>query len=292
MERQIKMKVSIVLPVYNGERYLKKALHSIIRQTFTDFELIIVNDASTDHSLEIAEKYAAKDPRIKVYTNEKNSKLPQSLNNGFARASGELFTWTSDDNILHPNFLKRMVETLDEHPDVDLVYGMQQYIDENGKPYAVRDYPKDLDDIYYKDTVAACFMYRRKVHEELGGYDTSKFLVEDYDFWLRAYEKFKFYFLPEILYSYRMHKGSLTGQRRVEIKKRAIALREDILARTEDPKIRAKLSAGLAEDYMFISDIYIRKVKKAGDKDMFRSQIKRRLRMIASECLTDKDTFR
>lgn len=278
-------KVTIVLPVYNGERYLREALNSIEQQTYHDFELIIVNDASTDHSLKIAEEYAVSDPRIRVYTNEKNSKLPQSLNNGFAHAKGELYTWTSDDNILLPNFLERMVQTFEEHPEADLVYGMQQFIDENGKVYAVRDYPKDMDDIYVKNMVAACFMYRRKVQEELHGYDTGKFLVEDYDFWLRAYEKFKFYFLPEILFSYRMHPGSLTETRQEEIKLRVIELLKEIRARTESPKIRMKIDAGISEHYMFLSDMYFWKVKNAKITNTWKHLMKNRIHTVLRELL-------
>lgn len=281
-------KVTIVLPVYNGEKYLRESLDSIETQTYHNFELIIVNDASTDRSLEIAEEYAHKDPRIRIYTNEHNSKLPQSLNNGFARATGELYTWTSDDNILLPKFLERMVQTFEAHPEADLVYGMQQFIDENGKVYAVRDYPKDMDDIYIKNMVAACFMYRKKVHEELHGYDTSKFLVEDYDFWLRAYEKFHFFFLPEILFSYRMHPGSLTGSRQEEIKLKVIDLLKEKLAHISDPKIRAKIEAGISEHYMFLSDMYFRKVKRAGVGKDWQHLIRHRIHTVLSEWLKKK----
>ncbi|MCI5760300.1 MAG: glycosyltransferase family 2 protein, partial [Eubacterium sp.] len=96
------MKISIVMPVYNGERYLAGAIRSVLEQSYPNFELIIVNDASTDGSLKIAEVFAAKDDRIRVYTNEHNQKLPRSLNIGFSHCEGELYTWTSDDNLLLP----------------------------------------------------------------------------------------------------------------------------------------------------------------------------------------------
>lgn len=286
------MKISIVLPVYNGAAYLRQALDSILVQTWSDYELIIVDDASTDESPDIIREYSEKDKRIRAFRNEKNRKLPQSLNIGFSHATGDLYTWTSDDNLLFPECLEHLAKVFEEHPETGLVYARQNYIDEKGTVYAERDYPDDPDDIYFKDTVGACFMYRKEVQETLGGYDTSKFLVEDYDFWLRAYEQFRFYYLPEVLYSYRTHKGSLTGQRRIEIKKKAIALRENLLEQKKDPKVRAKLIAGLTYDYMFVSDIYIRKLKKMGEKEMFRHLIGNKLRMTASECLKDKDTFR
>ena len=101
-------KVSIVLPTYNGEDYLRESIESVISQTFTDWELIIVNDCSTDSTPKIAEAYAAKDCRIRVIHNEKNQKLPNSLNIGFESASGDYLTWTSDDNIFHHEALIKM----------------------------------------------------------------------------------------------------------------------------------------------------------------------------------------
>src|SRR5436305_12627222 len=80
--------ISIVLPVWNGQRYLADALDSIVRQTYRDFELIIVNDCSTDNSLAIAEEFARGDARVRVLRNEKNLKLPASLNRGFSVAAG------------------------------------------------------------------------------------------------------------------------------------------------------------------------------------------------------------
>ena len=89
--------ISIVLPVYNGEQYIDKAVESIIGQTYKNWELILVNDCSTDHTLEILEEYAGKDVRIRIINNTHNLKLPASLNVGFENAKGRYLTWTSDD---------------------------------------------------------------------------------------------------------------------------------------------------------------------------------------------------
>ena len=105
-------KVSIVLPCYNGEKYLRESINSIIKQTYQDWELIIVDDCSVDRSLEIAYEYMKNDSRIKVIHNESNCKLPCSLNIGFANATGELLSWTSDDNIYYPEALEIMVDAL------------------------------------------------------------------------------------------------------------------------------------------------------------------------------------
>ena len=98
---------SIVLPTYNGEEFLSNSIESVINQTFQDWELIIVNDCSTDNSLSIAEEYFKKDNRIRIINNAENKKLPESLNIGFREAKGDYFTWTSDDNEYYPNAIEK-----------------------------------------------------------------------------------------------------------------------------------------------------------------------------------------
>ena len=115
MEKE-RYKVSIILPVYNGEKYLSLAIESILKQTYKNFELIIIDDCSSDQTHSIALKYKEKDSRVRVYRNKTNSKLPVSLNAGFHVATGELFTWTSDDNILKPETIETMVHVLNKTP--------------------------------------------------------------------------------------------------------------------------------------------------------------------------------
>lgn len=114
--------VSIVMPVYNGEKYLKQSITSVINQTFKDWNLIIVDDCSTDSSPKIMNEYAKSDNRIQVIHNKVNSKIPASLNNGFEKASGRYYTWTSDDNIYEHDAIEKMVNYLDEHIDIGLVW--------------------------------------------------------------------------------------------------------------------------------------------------------------------------
>jgi len=203
-------RISIVLPVYNGARYLREALESCIAQTFTLWELIAVDDCSKDETPLILAEYAARDPRIRVVRNAENRKLPGSLNIGFAEARGEYLTWTSDDNLYRPEALAAMVSFLDENQRVDIVYADYALIDEQGESRAeVRvDEPAALA---YRNPVGACFLYRRVVHEELGGYDTALFLVEDFDFFLRASAKFRLEPLHRVLYLAREHGGSLSS---------------------------------------------------------------------------------
>lgn len=103
--------------MHNGAEYLRESIESCLAQTFRNWELIVVNDCSTDESGAIAEEYAAMDERIRVIHNETNLKLPASLNVGFRQAKGEYLTWTSDDNLYLPHALQRMIDFLREQPE-------------------------------------------------------------------------------------------------------------------------------------------------------------------------------
>ncbi|MRS04737.1 glycosyltransferase, partial [bacterium] len=125
--------VSIVLPVHNGERYVETAIQSVLDQTYPHFELIVVDDGSTDGTPSIVDSLVQKDQRITVL-HQSNLKLPGALNAGFAAAHGEFFTWTSDDNLLLPEFLEKMVVCLQRHPDWHMIYANMDLIEETGAP--------------------------------------------------------------------------------------------------------------------------------------------------------------
>ena len=113
---QIDGLVSVILPVYNGADILAESIESVLAQTYTNFEFIIINDGSKDNSLEIARSYEAKDKRIRVLTQE-NKKIPRTLSRGFRESKGEFLTWTSADNVMDKDFLEKMVGDLKSTPE-------------------------------------------------------------------------------------------------------------------------------------------------------------------------------
>lgn len=243
--------VSIVLPTYNGSQYIEEAINSILNQTYTDFELIIVNDCSTDNTRAIAEQYAKKDTRIKIIHNEVNRKLPASLNIGFEHAKGEYFTWTSDDNKYKSNALEVMVDELEQHKDCSLAFSNYDVINQEGVfQYERICMTESMDEILYGNIVGASFLYKRSVHFALEGYDESKFLIEDYDFWLRAYQQFKFRYINQNLYEYRIHDTSLTKTRNEQIQKATIELLERVLNNDmTTKKQKYQIALSIAERY-------------------------------------------
>jgi glycosyltransferase involved in cell wall biosynthesis len=202
--------VSIVLPTYNGSKYLQESIDSVLAQTYQNWELILVDDCSTDNTPDIIADYAGRDSRVRAIRHQVNKKLPESLNTGHAAARGEYLTWTSDDNRFLPAAIEEMTRFLQEHPAVGVVYTDCVLIDDSGQYMA--DFPAlPASRLAYVDAVGACFLYRRSVYETLGGYDNELFLGEDYEYFLRAYRHFELAPLHKTLYEYRWHDQSLTN---------------------------------------------------------------------------------
>jgi glycosyltransferase involved in cell wall biosynthesis len=202
--------VSIVLPTYNGIRYLDKVIQSCLNQTFKTWELIVVDDASTDDSPSRIAAYVEKDKRIKLVRHDTNRKLPAALNTGFAMANGVFHTWTSDDNAYRPQALREMVGFLETHPETDVVYTDFSIIDEDNRfiKKVVVPPPREL---IRGNCIGPCFLFRCHIKSMIGPYSENLFLAEDYDFWLRVSIRFNMTPLHEDLYSYRWHKESLTS---------------------------------------------------------------------------------
>lgn len=232
-------RVSVVLPVHNGAAYLEAALASILEQTFPDFELICVDDGSTDATPDILRRTAEADPRVRVITNRPNQGLPGALNTGFAAARGSLHTWTSDDNIARPQMLERLVAALDANPAAAIAHGHYSVIDADGRVTGLQKVGP-ASDLLLGNKIGAAFLYRAEVTQALTGYDEALFGVEDYDFWLRAARSFEFVTLDEDLYLYRRHEASLTDRRAARIHRLTTQILRRELAFVSDRKVRAR----------------------------------------------------
>ncbi len=214
MSKEKEALVSIVLPVYNGEKYLQISIESCLNQTYKNWELLILDDGSTDRSAEIAQHYAKLDSRVQYHKNPENLKLPRTLNRGFSMAKGDYLTWTSDDNYYRPQAIEQMVKALEEK-NCGFVFATCSIIDENGTEFSTIEAPDDFKHaVWDVNFVGACFMYTREVYESVGEYDTEVFLCEDWDYWLRIFARFEVQYLKENLYAYRRHGGALSATRR------------------------------------------------------------------------------
>jgi len=217
--------ISIILPTYNGSNFLAESIQSVIKQTYTNFELIIVDDASTDNTSEIVKSFVKSDPRIHSLKHQSNRKLPAALNSGFSQSKGELLTWTSDDNYYHNNALAVMASFLEENPDIGLVYTDWDLIDNHGK-YIKTHTVKAPENLVFGNVVGPSFLYRKKAYELVGDYSEDLLQVEDYDYWMRLSAQFKLSCIHVSIYSYRTHQNRMTGYRSKEASNRFLLAQE------------------------------------------------------------------
>ncbi len=256
-------RISLVLPVHNGADYLGEALASIADQTFAGYELICVDDASSDATPEILAKAAKDDDRITILRNAERRGLPASLNTGFARATGPLHSWVSHDNRLLPHMLERLAALLEDQPDCAIAYGAYREIDPSGAHLGHHG-ARGSADLLLANTVGAAFLTRAGVWHQLGGYDESLEGVEDYDFWLRARHRFAFCATQEELLEYRLHPASMTTRRSAAIADAHDALLEREIPLEKDAKTRAHAWLALMEQRPDMSRIrYLARAARA-----------------------------
>lgn len=208
--RVYRCKVSIVLPTYNHAQFLPQAVESVMKQRLTDFELIIVNDGSTDATASYLASLT--DPRIKVI-NRTNGGLPSALNCGFEQASGEFRTWTSADNVVGPTWLEQLVVALENAPStVGFACGAFAVINSADQIVSIRRGQNlGLDSVISKNPGIASFLYRTTVAEQVGLYDVDLNGAEDWDMWLRILEVCDAVYVDDLLYYYRIHSDSMTS---------------------------------------------------------------------------------
>jgi glycosyltransferase involved in cell wall biosynthesis len=218
--------VSIVLPTYKRAHVLPNAIRSVLNQTYENLELIIVDDNSPDNTPEVIKSFS--DKRIRYVRNDPNLKLPKALNKGFSLAQGNYLTWTSDDNMFADNAIEKMVKLLQTR-DCNFVYGdYYLFSEQNGEGLPLDIHHDKLPDqlqLEKGNHIGACFMYTRRVYEEIGDYDPELFLVEDYDYFIRASQRFRFCHIPEALYYFRRDSNTLYLSRFSEVKASDVLVR-------------------------------------------------------------------
>ena len=208
-------RVSVLMPVRNGSAYLGAAIESVLTQSFTDFEFLILDDGSTDDSLSVLHSYARRDPRIRL-TSRENRGLTATLNELLDNARGEFIARIDADDIAAPERLTRQVDFLQAQPQVLCVGGAFDLIDDAGR-FLTTLYPPTSDDEIQRQLLRGhcainhpTIMARLRPILAVGAYQCD--LVEDHDLWLRLGERGQLANLSEVLLRYRVHSASLSQQ--------------------------------------------------------------------------------
>ena len=204
-------KVTVLMSVYNGERYLKEAIDSILTQTFTDFEFLIIDDASTDKTPDILRSYS--DPRIRIVTNQENIGLTKSLNKGLELAKGEYVARMDADDISLPDRFMEEVNYLDSNLDVAVVGTGRENVDSEGNSLEVVFPPKIVSsELLLKGNQFqhSSVMFRKNIILKEGGYCESMQCCQDYYFWLKLAKKHQLHNIPIVLCKLRNQKDNVS----------------------------------------------------------------------------------
>ncbi|MGC4029158.1 MAG: glycosyltransferase family 2 protein [Steroidobacteraceae bacterium] len=245
-------KVSVVMACYNSERYLAEAIGSIREQSFRDFELIIVNDGSTDRSLEIAQEHARQDGRIRVIHCEHNRGISAALNRGVNEARAEWVAQMDSDDFSYPDRLQKQMDYLATHPEIICVGVFPLMVDEKRYPIIVldiyhekhEDIERELLDGHGWALLAPTSLFRRDMALRIGGYREDMTTSMDTDFFLKLGELGKVANVPEVLFEYRVHAKSVTHARKAgQVEQHNMALRDAYARRNLQKAVPEETSA-------------------------------------------------
>jgi glycosyltransferase involved in cell wall biosynthesis len=215
--------VSVLLPVWNGEAFLAQGLESILRQTLFSFELIVIDDGSTDASAEIAEKFARGDERVRVLRRPHEG-LSAALNAGIAAARGECIARMDADDISVPHRLQKQVEYLEAHSACVAVGAWIEVIDEAGLPLGRKTFVKTHEEILaamlrgISAIAHPTVVMRRDALRAAGGYDASRYPSDDLDLWFRLADRGELANLGDVLLRHRRHRSAVGVRERETMK--------------------------------------------------------------------------
>ena len=203
-------RISVIIPVYNQAQFLGHAIDSVLAQTWKDYELIVVDDGSTDESGEVAQRYGS---RLR-YVRKPNAGGASAVNVGVRLARGSWIAILPSDDMWEPNKLERQWSYIDGHPEAAFVYSDYSIIDVNGKQQRSTSHPVPSGRTRQRiHLLRGCFinggsvLLRKAIFEEIGGFDEQNRYAPDYDYWLRVTERYPAIRVPEPLLRYRVHGG-------------------------------------------------------------------------------------
>lgn len=207
--------ITVLLSVYNAENYVGIAIESILKQSFTDFELIAVDDCSTDKSWDIVQQYMKLDSRVIAKRNEVNLGGCKTLNVGLKLAKGKYIARLDNDDWSYPNRLEKQFDFLEAHPDVGIVGGVMEIMNQHGEVTGKRKYNISDQEIRNKIFRYSPFshplvMIRKSILDKVGSYDPTYAPADDYELYFRIGNESQFANLPDVIMRYRVIPSSIT----------------------------------------------------------------------------------
>lgn len=221
-------RVTVLMPTYNVAPFVKEAIKSVLNQTYSDFELLVIDDCSTDNTIEVVR--SIEDPRIRIVQNEKNLGLAENLNRGLSLITTEYVARMDGDDIAEPLWLEHEVTILDSHPEIGICSGGFERF---GTVKSLVRFPERHEDCM-ANMLFECSVivptFRMSLYRNHGlRYNTEAFPAEDYRFWAECLRLTKMYNIQETLFHYRMHPTQICSARREEQQRKVAQVRRYML---------------------------------------------------------------
>lgn len=250
--------ITVLLSVYNAENYVGIAIESILKQSFTDFELIAVDDCSTDKSWDIVQQYMKQDSRVIAKRNEVNLGGCKTLNVGLKLAKGKYIARLDNDDWSYPNRLEKQFDFLEAHPDVGIVGGVMEIMNQHGEVTGKRKYNISDQEIRNKIFCYSPFshplvMIRKSILDKVGSYDPAYAPADDYELYFRIGNESQFANLPDVIMRYRVIPSSITFMQTKKMELATINVRNQY---SKNPNYNFTLADKLYNTFQFFS-IYI-----------------------------------
>ncbi len=250
--------ISVVIPAYNAECTILETLQSVQKQTFSGFEIIVINDGSTDRTLEVIN--TVQDPRIYVFSYS-NGGLPVARNRGISQAKGEFITFLDADDLWTPDKLELQLAALQQNSEAGLAYSWTLIMDEKGENF----YPGksvSFEGNVYSELLISNFiasgsnaMLRREAIASVGEFDAELRSCEDWDYWLRVAPSWHFVVVPKPQILYRQSSGAMSSKTDVMEKYHLIVLERAFAA--APPELQPLKNQSLAIEYQFLAQLYL-----------------------------------
>lgn len=253
--------ISVIIPAYNAERTILQTLESVQQQTFADFEMIVINDGSSDRTLDLLEQVS--DPRLQVFSYS-NGGLPTARNRGIAHATGEYITFLDADDLWTPDKLELQLAALQQHPQAGLAYSWTHYMDEQGESF------HGCQPIYFTGNVYPQLLVGnfldsgsnplicRQAIATAGEFDPTLKSCEDWDYWLRIAAKWQFVVVPKAQIFYRRTAGAMSSKIEVMEKYHLIVI--DRAFQAAPAQLQHLKPKSLAQVYQFLAHLCLTRV--------------------------------
>ena len=265
--------ISVIIPAYNAERTILETITSVQQQTFSDFEIIVINDGSTDRTLELLN--SVEDPRLKIFSYS-NGGLPVARNRGISHATGEFIAFLDADDLWTPDKLELQLAALQQHPEAGVAYSWTYFMEEKEGSLSFKGCePVFFEGNVYANLLVGDFIYngsntliRKQAIESTGEFDPTLKSCEDWDYWLRLAARWHFVVVRKHQILYRRSSGVMSSK--VEVMKQACLIVLEKAYRAAPPELQYLKNQTFTSFHKFCADLYLKHstdmsgVKEAG----------------------------